>query len=219
MRPQSFPSRRTGRCRCRSRVMSAMASWIRVSGVQTGPPRRMQSPTLSSSPAPPWRDSAQTTSRSDSVPSTVSPSSETTSAPTPADVSRWTACAIEAPFPIVSTAQPLDWRMFSTFIVDLLPSTSLAVVLPVGHHAGGHGQAVGEVVSGCHLDDVPDRLVGEALSPKSLDVGLLAGQGVLRDLHRVVEHGPFPAGQVGPPVVEGDAVGLHLVVGGLPEGR
>ena len=87
--------------------------------MQTGPPRNMQSATFRSSTAAPWRDSAHTMSRSEIVPSTVSPSSETISAPIPADVNRWMACAREAPPVIVSTVHPFDWRMLSTFIAGL----------------------------------------------------------------------------------------------------
>lgn len=38
---------------------------------------------------------------------------------------------------------------------EAAPSAGVGVVLPVGHHAGGHGHAVGEVEHRRHLDDVP----------------------------------------------------------------
>ena len=37
-------------------------------------------------------------------------------------------------------------------------SAGQGVVLPVGHHPGGHGEAVGEVVHRRHLVDGPDAL-------------------------------------------------------------
>src|SRR5918992_2025213 len=111
----------------------------------------MQSATCSSRTSAPQRDSAHTMSRSDSMPRTVSSSSETTSAPIPADVSRWMAWGMVAPGETVSTAQPFDWRMFSTFTGGLLVDVRPAMINP-----GGRDDKVSEPLHG----------------PPELDVGL-----------------------------------------------
>ena len=117
--PQSRPLETTGKCRMRRFVISAINSCTVSPGAQVTTLRVMISSTPRDNSSAPPSASAMTMSRSDRMPSTLSPSALTTIAPMRSRLSVSTASAIVEPGRIVATRLPLLRRIVSTFIGGL----------------------------------------------------------------------------------------------------
>src|SRR5215204_4017373 len=126
--PASLPSRTTGTCRMRCSVIVERRRSTSSSGVQVRTSAVMIEETGASSRLAPRSCICRTTSRSETMPPMLSPSSETTSAPMLCSASAARSCRTVASGRTVETVLPLLRRMS---LIRLDPPLLRSVVSPV----------------------------------------------------------------------------------------
>src|SRR6516162_5891410 len=132
--PQSRPFRTTGKWRMRRLVISAISSSMLWVGSQVMTGRVITSATVSDKRPEPWVARAWTMSRSEMMPSTLSPSSLATRAPILRETSASTAAPTVSSGRMVATARPLLCRIVSTFIRASQPFAVTPATAPAYQH-------------------------------------------------------------------------------------